>query len=105
MNLAAQLVIALMLMQARIPSQRPMGPPSVGGADTDAVATFYGTFKTVDKKFLVVEVEEGQVMRMYLTGSTKFVRDGKPAKVSDFHSGEMVSVDASRDARLNLIAV
>jgi hypothetical protein len=104
MNLAAQLALALMLMQTRVP-QRTLGPPGISGANTDAIATFSGTFKTIDKKFLIVEVEDGQVMRMYLTGSTKFVRAGKPAKASDFHTGESVTVDASRDARMNLLAV
>jgi hypothetical protein len=104
MNLAAQLALALVLMQTRVP-QRIIGPPAISGANTDAVATFNGTFKTIDKKFLIVEVEDGQVMRMYVTGSTKFVRDGKPAKASDFHTGETVTVDASRDARMNLLAV
>ena len=42
---------------------------------------------------------------MYITGSTRFIRDGKPAKASDFHTDENVTVDASRDARLNLLAV
>ena len=104
MNLVAQLALALMLMQVRMP-QRQIGPPAIGGANTDAVATFTGTFKTIDKKFLFVEVEDGQVMRMYMTGSTKFVRDGKPAKAADFHTGDSVTVDASRDARLNMLAV
>lgn len=99
----ANVALALMLLQY-IPG---LGPPQAnpGGANTDAVATFAGTFKSADKKFITIAVEEGQTMRMYITGSTKFVRDGKPAKVSDFHPGEYVSVDAARDARLNLIAV
>lgn len=105
MNFAAQLALVLVLMQVPLRQRTPLGPPSIGGANTEAVATFTGTFKTVDKKFLFVEVEDGQVMRMYVTGSTKFVREGKPAKAADFHSGESVTVDAARDARLNLLAV
>jgi hypothetical protein len=102
--------LALVLLLFQVPYPRNVGPrnqiPSApGGANTDAVATFSGTFKIVDKKFLTIEVEEGQTMRMYVTGSTKFFRDGKPAKASDFHTDESVTVDASRDARLNLMAV
>jgi hypothetical protein len=101
------LFLALLLLQAPYPrypgqSRTPI-PPS--GANTDAVATFTGIFKIIDKKFLTIEVEEGQTMRMYVTGSTKFFRDGKPAKASDFHTDESVTVDASRDARFNLLAV
>jgi len=103
MTCLANLALALMLLQyipRRVP---PQAAP--GGADTDAVATFTGTFKSADKKFVTVSVEEGQIMRMYITRTTKFIRDGKPAKVSDFHEGDSVAVDAARDARLNLLAV
>jgi hypothetical protein len=83
-------------------NQIPVPP---GGANTDAIATFTGTFKIADKKFLTIEVEEGQSMRMYITGTTRFFRDGKPAHASDFHPDESITVDASRDARFNLMAV
>ncbi len=70
-----------------------------------AVATFDGTYKTADKKYVYVQTESGDMMRMYLTRGTKFVRDGKAAKPSDFHEGEKVTVDTERDARMNLLAV
>jgi hypothetical protein len=101
------LVVTLMLFQ-QVPRQRTprqQQSPNLQGGNTDAVATFNGTFKSADKKYIVIEVEEGNTMRMYITGSTKFVRDDKPAKASDFQPGENVTVDASRDARLNLLAV
>ncbi|MGA2711952.1 MAG: hypothetical protein ABSG41_02515 [Bryobacteraceae bacterium] len=105
MTCLANLVLALMLLQYYPRPRVPVPPANPGGANTDAVATFTGTFKSVDKKFLTIAVEEGQTMRMYITGSTKFIRDGKPAKASDFHSDEEVTVDTSRDARFNLLAV
>src|SRR5947209_5662467 len=70
-----------------------------------AIATFEGVFKTSNSKFIEIQVESGDTMRMYLTHSTKFVKDGKPAKVRDFHDGDKVTVDAERDVRLNLLAV
>src|SRR5579872_7045073 len=103
MTCLANLALALMLLQyipRRVPPQA-----NPGGANTDAVASFAGTFKSADKKFLTITVEEGQTMRMYITRSTKFIRESMPAKVSDFHEGDSVTVDASRDARLNLLAV
>jgi hypothetical protein len=105
MTCLANFVLALMLLQYYPRPRVPVPPTNPGGANTDAVATFTGTFKSADKKFLTITVEEGQTMRMYITGSTKFIRDGKPAKVSDFHSDEEVTVDTSRDARFNLLAV
>lgn len=101
------LILALMLFQ-QVPRQRAprqQQTPNLQGGNVDAVATFNGTFKSADKKFITIAVEDGQTMRMYITGSTKFIREGKPAKVSDFHTDERVTVDASRDARLNLLAV
>ena len=70
-----------------------------------AIATFSGVFKSADKKYVVVAVEDGQAMRMNITRNTKFIRDGKPARASDFHDGDNVDVDAERDVRLNLLAV
>lgn len=70
-----------------------------------AVATFDGIFKSVDKKYVVVQVESGDSLRMYLTRGTKFVRDGKSVRATDFHDGEKVTVDTERDARMNLLAV
>jgi hypothetical protein len=70
-----------------------------------AVATFDGEFKSADKKYVTVEVEDGQTMRMFITRGTKFIRDGKPARPADFHQGDKVSVDAERDARMNMLAV
>jgi hypothetical protein len=108
MTSLTSLLLALVLFQVpypRNPGSQARIPVPPSGANTDAVATFNGIFKIVDKKFLTIEVDEGQTMRMYVTGSTKFFRDGKPAKASDFHTDESVTVDASRDARFNLRAV
>lgn len=104
-------VAALLLFQYPYPYPYPgrvplqPGAPNPRGTNTDAVATFTGTFKSVDKKVLFVDVEDGNTMKIDITGSTKFIRDDKPAKASDFHQGESITVDASRDARLNLRAV
>ena len=104
----ASMILALVLLQYPYPRQsypRQQNPNIQGGPSVDAVATFEGTFKSADKKYLTISVEDGQTMRMYITGSTKFIRDGKPARASDFHHDENVAVEASRDARLNLLAV
>ena len=72
---------------------------------TGIPASFSGTFKTADHGRIVVEVEGGETMRMYVTHSTKYFRDGKPAKLGDFQNGDHVNVDAERDVRMNLLAV
>ncbi len=109
MTALANLALAFMLLQYYpYPYPRTRVPPpqtAPGGANTDAVATFTGTFKSADKKYVTITLDEGNSMRMYITHSTKFIRDGKPAKAKDFEADEYVSVDAARDARFNLIAV
>src|SRR4051812_7199705 len=89
MNLAAIALLALSFLQV-VPN---------------AIATFEGVFKSDNGKFLEVQVESGETMRMYLTHGTKFVKDGKPAKRTAFHEGDKVTVDAERDVRMNMIAV
>ncbi|NDJ10579.1 MAG: hypothetical protein EBY17_05230 [Acidobacteriia bacterium] len=71
----------------------------------NAVATFDGVFKVSNGKFIEVQMESGETLRMYLTRGTKFVRDGKPTKAATFHEGDKVTVDAERDVRFNLLAV
>ena len=71
----------------------------------NAIATFDGEFKAANGKFVEIQVESGETMRMYLTHGTKFFRNGKRVHASDFHDGDHVSVDAERDARLNMVAV
>jgi hypothetical protein len=90
MNLLASLTVLFTLLQV------PPPPPP---------ATFLGVYKGMESGRVVIEVEGGQSMRMFVTSSTKFIRDGKKAKASDFQEGEKVSVDADRDMRMNLIAV
>jgi hypothetical protein len=87
---------------ARYPRQATAQPTN---GLPEAIATVNGTFKSADKKFVTVQVENDQLMRMFITGTTKFIRDGKPAKASDFELGETVVVDTTRDQRMNLLAV
>jgi hypothetical protein len=92
----------------RVPGQRAprqQQAPNAQIQNGDAVATFDGKFKSADKKHVLIEVEDGETMEMYISGTTKFIRDGKPAKASDFQHGEPVTVDTSRDAHFNLLAV
>jgi len=94
MNLLAAITLGFALMQST-PTLMQSTPP----------ATFNGVYRGMESGRLVIEVENGQNMRMFTTGSTKFIRDGKRAKASDFHDGDAVSVDAERDMRMNLVAV
>jgi len=89
MSFLASLTFLLALMQVL--------PPSV--------ATFTGLYRGIESGRVVIEVQNGQNMRMFVTGSTKFIRDGKPSKAAQFQDGDTVTVDATRDVRMNLVAV
>jgi len=100
----------LILIATSIPAQvrpRRTVPQTGGGLNSveGAIATFDGVFKSADKKFVEVQVESGDIMRMYITHGTKFIKDGKAVKVTEFHDGDPVTADASRDVRLNMLAV
>jgi hypothetical protein len=109
MAIVATVTIALLLQYPYPYPRQPAPPPSNatirGGANTQAVATFTGVFKAIEKNHLLIRMENGESMRMYITGSTKFIRDGKPAHAKDFQVDEPVTVDADRDLRMNLLAV
>jgi hypothetical protein len=108
-RLSLALAIALPLCAQYYPSGRGgrgVGPGGTGiGPVVEAVASFDGVFKTADKKFVEIQVESGDVMRMYVTRTTKFILDGKEVKPTAFHDGDKVIADATRDSHLNLLAV
>ena len=83
----------------------PKGGAGALGTVDGAVASFEGVFKAADKKFVMIQVDSGEIMRMYLTHGTKFVRDGKNVKPAEFHEGDPVIAEATRDVRMNLLAV
>ena len=77
MNLLASALLLFALLQ-QIPKQ--------------VAATFTGVFRGIESGgHLVIDVEGGQPLRMFVIGSTKFIRDGKPAKASQFTDGDSVS--------------
>ena len=110
MHSVAKLLIPLAFCLTLSAQYHPGGRGIPGGGSgigsvVDAVASFDGVFKSADKKFIEIQVDSGDIMRMYLTSKTKFIRDGKPAKAADFHDGDKVVADATRDARMNMLAV
>jgi hypothetical protein len=70
-----------------------------------APATFTGVYRGVESGHVIVEIGPDRNMRMFVTGSTKFIRDGRKSKASEFHDGDYVTVDAERDLRMNLVAL
>jgi hypothetical protein len=92
MNLLASVAVLFALLQAS---------PSVPSVP----ATFTGVYRGVESGRVIIEMGPDQNMRMFVTGSTKFIRDGQKSKASEFHNGDTVTVDAERDLRMNLVAL
>jgi len=90
MSLLASVTVMFALMQA------PLAQPP---------ASFAGTFKGFESGHIVIEVASGNNMVLFVTGSTKYFREGKKSKPAEFHSGDHVQVDAERDMRMNMVAL
>jgi hypothetical protein len=88
MNLLASIAVLFALLQV----------PSVP-------ATFTGVYRGLESGHVIIEIGPDRNMRMFVTGATKFIRDGKKSKASEFHDGDTVTVDAERDLRMNLVAL
>lgn len=104
-TLIVLLAAAALSAQTRPRPIVPKGGAGALGTVDGAIASFEGVFKAADKKFVMIQVDSGDIMRMYLTHGTKFVRDGKNVKSSEFHEGDPVTAQATRDVRMNLLAV
>jgi len=92
MNLLASVAVLFALLQTA-----PSGP--------SVPATFTGVYRGMESGRVIIEIGPDRNMRMFVTGSTKFIRDGKKSKASEFHDGDTVTVDAERDLRMNLVAL
>lgn len=90
MIMFANIAVLVALLQAPLPS---------------ISATFEGVFRSVESGRIVIEVQSGNSMRLFVTGATKYIRDGKPSKLSALHDGDPVTVDAERDALMNMVAL
>jgi hypothetical protein len=91
MNLLASVAVLFALLQS----------PSVPSVP----ATFTGVYRGMESGRVIIEMGPDRNMRMFVTNSTKFIRDGKKSKASEFHDGDSVTVDAERDMRMNLVAL
>jgi hypothetical protein len=66
---------------------------------------FGGRIRSVDAKAMVLATEDGRELRIFLTKSTKFVREGETLKTVALKPGMVVSVEARQNAEFFLFAV
>ena len=108
--LVSSLVLQASLFEAQVPyygRRRGVNPGSPGtlGAYQGVVVTFHGKLKDRDKQKIDIETDENQVVEIRVSGKTKFLKNGKAIKASDIDLETHVTVDASEDKDLSVLAV
>lgn len=111
-RLALLLGALLLLFPVIAPAQggygrrRGVAPTSPGNLEVvkNVNVTFNGKLKDIDKKKLMIETEEGHSVSIRLSGKTKFFQDGKPIKRSDIDLETPITVDASEQSDLSMLA-
>jgi hypothetical protein len=69
------------------------------------VATFHGTLRSINKKEIVLDLQEDQSIAFHISHKTKFVKEAKAIKPSAIAAGAPVTVDGKRDLLGNVEAV
>ena len=107
-------ILALFVLAAAIPLQaqyrrRPSGRGSGDAPAPDvlasAVAGFKGKLRAIDKKTIVIDSTDDQVVSFHRSKKTRFLADEKEVKPQDIPLGSLVTVDASKDSVGDLVAV
>ena len=85
--------------------RRSAPSPGTLGAYQGVTVTFHGKLKDRDKKKIELETDENQLVTIWLSGKTKFLKDGKAIKASAIDLETPVTVDASEDKDLSILAI
>ena len=104
----ALLLLLPLLLQSQGGYGRRRGNPistATLGAYQGVAVTFHGKLKDLDKKKIEVETDENQLVTIRLSGKTKFLKDGKAIKASAIDLEAAVTVDASEDRDLSILAI
>ena len=110
------LILAIIVIVATIPlqGQYQRRPATAGRGDrtapapdvlATAVAGFKGKLRAIDKKAIVIESTDDQVVSFHRSKKTRFLADEKEVKPQDIPLGSLVTVDASKDSVGDLVAV
>ena len=109
--LAFFLVLGTLPMQAQMQRRtgRSGGRGSGGALPTDvlagAVVSFKGKLRAVDKKSILIESSEDQIVTFHRSKKTKFLAGDKSVKPEEIPLETIVTVDASKDSVGDLVAV
>jgi hypothetical protein len=79
--------------------------PNAPDAYKGVAVTFRGTLKNLDKKQVMIETDEDQTVSIRISRKTKFLKNGETIKPSQIDLGTHVSVDATEDTDLSILAL
>jgi hypothetical protein len=79
--------------------------PPGGSVPKGVIIVFKGKLKVLDKKKIVIETGEGELLTIKLTGKTKFLDGDKTVKPAAIDLETPLLVDASQDTDASLLAV
>ncbi len=99
---------ALLLAQGgtgRIRRKGSQISPNQPDAYKGVAVTFRGKLKSLDKKEVVIQTEEDQTVSMHVTGKSKFLKNDQPVKPSQIAPGTPISIDATEDTDLSILAL
>jgi len=100
------LVSVLAQAQGYPRGRRPATSPApLGGSYKGVLVTFHGKMKQLDKKQITIETEEKQLVTLRITSKTKFLNDGKTIKPSMIDTEAPVTIDATEDTDLSVMAI
>ncbi len=78
--------------------------PATLGAYKGVAGTFHGKLKELNKKEIVIETEENQMVTIHRSGKTKFLKDNKPIKPAAIDLETPITIEAAEDVDLSLLA-
>ncbi len=68
------------------------------------VISFHGTLKELSKKTILLQTDDNQIVTLRRTGKTKFLDNDQPVKADDVDLDDKVTIDATEDNDLKLLA-
>lgn len=111
-RVAVIFLLASMVVSAQYPYPYPRtrgargttAPPG-GSVPKGVIIVFKGKLKVLEKKKIVIETEDSELLTIKVTGKTKFLDSGKEIKPAQIDLETPVSVDANQDSDASLLAV
>ena len=104
-------VLLLLLCPMLVYAQRGRRGSGASGSTVTApplkgvVITFHGALKELSKKTILLQTDDNQLVTLRRTSKTKFMKQDQKLKADDFDLEDKVSIDATEDNDLKLLAM